>query len=47
MQVKITEIGLGKIIETEVLILGAGAAGSGAAIAARREADGSSFACNK
>ena len=34
---KITETDLGKIIETDVLILGAGAAGSGAAIAARRE----------
>jgi succinate dehydrogenase/fumarate reductase flavoprotein subunit len=34
---KVTETGLGKIIETDVLILGAGAAGSGAAIAARRE----------
>jgi succinate dehydrogenase/fumarate reductase flavoprotein subunit len=33
----ITETGLGKIVETDVLILGAGAAGSGAAIAARRE----------
>ena len=34
---KVTETGLGKVIETDVLILGAGAAGSGAAIAARRE----------
>ena len=34
---KITETALGKIVETDVLILGAGAAGSGAAIAARRE----------
>ena len=34
---KIRETALGKIIETDVLILGAGAAGSGAAIAARRE----------
>ena len=33
----IIETGLGKIIETDVPILGAGAAGSGAAIAARRE----------
>jgi succinate dehydrogenase/fumarate reductase flavoprotein subunit len=34
---KITETALGKIVETDLLILGAGAAGSGAAIAARRE----------
>ncbi len=34
---KITETTIGKLIETDVLILGAGAAGSGAAIAARRE----------
>ncbi len=34
---KITETALGKRVETDVLILGAGAAGSGAAIAARRE----------
>ena len=34
---KITETHLGKRIETDVLVLGAGAAGSGAAIAARRE----------
>jgi succinate dehydrogenase/fumarate reductase flavoprotein subunit len=34
---KIIETDLGKMIETDVLILGAGAAGSGAAIAARRE----------
>lgn len=33
----ITETHLGKIVETDLLILGAGAAGSGAAIAARRE----------
>jgi adenylylsulfate reductase, subunit A len=33
----ITETALGKIVETDVLILGAGAAGSGASIAARRE----------
>lgn len=33
----INETALGKIVETDVLILGAGAAGSGAAIAARRE----------
>ena len=33
----IRETGLGKVVETDVLILGAGAAGSGAAIAARRE----------
>ncbi len=33
----ITETALGKLVETDVLILGAGAAGSGAAIAARRE----------
>lgn len=32
-----TETALGKMVETDVLILGAGAAGSGAAIAARRE----------
>ena len=34
---KVTETGIGKLVETDVLILGAGAAGSGAAIAARRE----------
>ncbi len=33
----IRETDLGKVVETDVLILGAGAAGSGAAIAARRE----------
>ncbi len=35
--VKIEETSIGRIIETDVLILGAGAAGSGAAIAARRQ----------
>ena len=34
---KIKQTGIGKLIETDVLILGAGAAGSGAAIAARRQ----------
>ncbi len=34
---KLTETSLGKMVETDVLVLGAGAAGSGAAIAARRE----------
>jgi len=34
---KTTETPFGKMIETDVLILGAGASGSGAAIAARRE----------
>jgi succinate dehydrogenase/fumarate reductase flavoprotein subunit len=34
---KIEQTSMGKLIETDVLILGAGAAGSGAAIAARRE----------
>ncbi len=34
---KVKETAWGKVVETDVLILGAGAAGSGAAIAARRE----------
>ena len=34
---KVIETALGKVVETDVLILGAGAAGSGAALAARRE----------
>lgn len=34
---KVTETSLGKMVETDVLVLGAGVSGSGAAIAAKRE----------